>query len=80
MRQQRGSLVTPFRNPHGTTLDAKGDRDDVYDHNSCPYFSHPHSMGRDTIPLVFEEGEIGHVFHGPIKGNAAKINTTMRGK
>lgn len=65
-------LRSPFTNQVVTkAANPKGDRDDVYDHNSCPMFSEPHSMGKDTIPTVFEEGELNKTFYGPITGKAA---------
>lgn len=71
-------IRSPFKSPLvSKPLEVKGDRDDVYDHNSCPMFSKPHDLSKDTIPLVFEEGEIGHQFYGPLDKHAAQISSTM---
>ena len=74
----KDSLRSPFESQLiQKSLDMKGDRDDVYDHNSCPMFSHPHSMGKDTIPCVFEEGELGKQFYGPMDKAAANLSSPM---
>ena len=73
-------IRSPFSSPLvSKPLDVKGDRDDVYDHNSCPMFSQPHDMSKDTIPTVFEEGEIGHQYYGPLTKVAANLSSPMGG-
>jgi hypothetical protein len=54
-----GNLQSPFNNPHGTTLSPYDDKDDLMDRNQTPQFAHAHDVGPDTIPVVFEEGELG---------------------
>jgi len=75
----KDAIETPFQNPHRRTMGLKDDTDDVYDHNSTPQFSKPHDMGKDTIPCVFEEGELGKSYRGPVDTNAAILSTTMSG-
>ena len=71
-------IRSPFSSPLvSKPLNVKGDADDVYDHNSCPYFNHPHSMSKETIPVVFEEGELGKQYHGKTSAHAASISTPM---
>lgn len=79
MAAKKDAIGSPMHNVFGHTLDPKGDRDDVYDHNSCPYFNKPHDVGPNTIPIVFEEGELNHTYHGSateLAGKAA-ISSTM---
>ncbi len=78
----KNQLNSPFRSAFRDALPMKkDDADDLYDKNPCPYFSHPHDMGPDTIPLVFEEGVLGKRYHGAdIQANSASISTTMGGR
>jgi hypothetical protein len=77
----KNQLNSPFRSPHGAPRPMKDDKDDLYDKNPCPVFSEPHSMGPDTIPVVFEEGILGKRYHGKsLEAEAATISTTMGGK
>lgn len=80
MANDAAKLASPFTSPLVSNVNIKGDRDDVYDHNSCPQFSKPHDMSKDTISVVFEEGELGHQFYGKAVDKAAKISGPMNGE
>jgi hypothetical protein len=71
-------MSTPFKHVMPGDISVHADRDDVYDHNTTPQFSKPHDKGPDTIPLVFEEGELGKAYRGHPGKNAA-VTSTMGG-
>jgi len=78
----KNQLSSPFKSAFRDSLPMKkDDADDLYDKNPCSYLSHPHDMGPDTIPLVFEEGVLGKRYHlADIQANSASISTAMSGQ
>jgi hypothetical protein len=72
----KDQIQTTMQHNFPGDISKKADRDDVYDHNTCPQFSKPHDKGPDTIPLVFEEGELGHDYRGA-PGKHAAVTSTM---
>ena len=74
----KDQMSSPFHNAMRGEISKEADRDDVYDHNTCPAFSKAHDKGPDTIPLVFEEGELGRDYRGD-PGKHAAVSSTMGG-
>jgi hypothetical protein len=73
------NLASPFQDQLVKEVGMHDDADDLTGRNPCPHFSQPHDMGPDTIPVVFEEGELGRRYHGPVDKHAAKVSSTMGG-
>jgi hypothetical protein len=78
MAKKSGGLNSPMEHAIITDVSQSGKAGDTMDRNPCPYFSDPHSMGKDTIPEVFETGVNGKGYHGKIEG-ATTLNSPMQG-
>lgn len=77
---KKGSLNSPMQNALVKDVSMKGNPGDAMDAAPCPEFSEPHSMGPDTIPVVFESGVNGKSYYGNVeKGAASTLNSPMQG-
>lgn len=77
---KKGGLQSTFTNPHSESVSDKGKAGDTMDRNPCEYFSDPHSMGKDTIPVVMETGVNGKSYHGRVDDVARNVvSSTMQG-
>lgn len=74
----KDQMSSPFQSAIAKGASERGVGNNVMDHNSCPAFSKPHSVGPDTIPCVFETTVGGRGNRGN-PGKDAAVSSTMGG-